>query len=89
MIIQAGQIAFATVTDCAEGDGLLLCFLPLHTCGASSSPGALLLIMLEFEPGLLGDERYVRTKGSTALCLLRESHLFYMDREDHVRGTHS
>lgn len=41
MIIQWGQIA--TVTDCAKGHGLLVCFLPLHTCGASSSPGAALL----------------------------------------------
>ena len=76
MITQGGQIALATMTDCAKGDGFLLCFLPLHTCGASSSPGAVLLTMLEFELGLLGAERCVRTEGSAPLYLLGDTHPF-------------
>lgn len=61
------QIALATMTDCAKGDGLLLCFLPLHAFGTSSSPGAVLLTMLEFESGLLEAVRCVRTKSSASL----------------------
>ena len=69
MITQQGQITFTTVTGYAKGDGLLLCFLPLHTCGAPSSPDAVSLTMREFESGLLGAARCMRTEGRTSLYL--------------------
>lgn len=69
MIIQGGQIALATMTDCAKEEGLLLCFLSLHTCGTLSSPGAVLLTVLEFE-------RCVKTEDRAPLYLLGETNPF-------------
>lgn len=69
MIIQGEQIALAAMTDRAKEEGLLLCSLPLCTCGTWTSPGVVLLTVLEFE-------RCVRTEGSSPMYLLGETHPF-------------